>query len=165
MIDILQAALGPFIAALIALVGVVYTQNQSKKAREQQKALEQKAVDAEAYMRARQIDDSVISRLQSEVGAVQESRTRLEERLNLLREQQRADRERHENEMRAKEIAWANMQDDWRQSLQLHAAWDLLAVQHLQQIDHSLPEPPPLYPPAHSRRRREEESEGGTIEP
>lgn len=160
MIEALQAATGPLIAAVIAFLGIVYTQRQAKAAQKVQKSIEEKQVDAEAYMRARQFDDIALKRMETEASEALARSTRLESELVALRQQQTADRERHDNELRAKDITLANMQDDWRQTLQLHAAWDMLALQRLQD---ELPEPPPLYPPAHVRRARVE-GEDGTIE-
>lgn len=65
--------------------------------------------------------------------------TELEHRVDFLEDDQRAsDRER----------------EDWLRVLELHSAWDLLAIAKLRELDPSfdLPNPPPLHPPVRYRR-------------
>jgi|GEM_PF-3524825 len=42
---------------------------------------------------------------------------------------------------------WRQVTRDWRAALQLHAAWDALAIAKLHEAGIEIPEPPPLYPP------------------
>jgi len=58
-------------------------------------------------------------------------------------------------ELRAKEIVWQRVEADWREVLQVHAAWDYAALVALERhdIDHGLETPPPLYPPPGHQHR------------
>lgn len=64
--DMLAAA-GAVIAALIAVGGVIYTNRQSKKAQQATVDMENKAVDAEAYERARESYEAAIKNYLSEI--------------------------------------------------------------------------------------------------
>lgn len=70
----------------------------------------------------------------------------LESRVDELEQREEAINLAHRRET----AQWERERQDWRATLQLHAAWDHLAVTKLREIDDEaaeLPEPPPLYPP------------------
>ena len=49
---------------------------------------------------------------------------------------------------------WEREREDWLRVLQMHVAWDTLAVAKLRELapDFSLPDPPPLTPPVRGAR-------------
>lgn len=115
--------------------------------------LSKRKLGAEATQIITSAATGVVERIQIELDRTIKARDANEARLLELERQQIRDRVAHDAEMRGKEIAWANMQEDWRQSLQLHAAWDAMAVAELNAHEGThLPVPPPLYPPAHARQ-------------
>jgi predicted RNase H-like nuclease (RuvC/YqgF family) len=61
-------ALATVIAAAITVVGVIYTARASSRAGEKTRKLEEKAVDAQAYERARQSYDAAIHNYLEEIG-------------------------------------------------------------------------------------------------
>jgi hypothetical protein len=71
----------------------------------------------------------VVERLEAELTRVNGDNRRLRERISTLEYREETD----------------------RAVLQLHAAWDHLAVQKLQELGINLPAPPPLSPPPQSR--------------
>lgn len=84
---------------------------------------------AEATHLITQAASGVLSRLEAE-------NARLIRRMNALERDLEREREQRESEQR-----------EWRRCLQLHAAWDHLAIQ--KGAGGGLPEAPPLYPPSH----------------
>lgn len=117
-------------------------------------------LSADATHLITQAASGVVERIEAELGRTirvrDDALTQVLEQqsqINELREAQARQRKDFESEMRAKEQSIANMQEEWRQALQLHAAWDAMALAKLEEndIEHGLPSPPPLYPPAHRR--------------
>lgn len=74
-------------------------------------------------------------------------RARLGERVRNLEQAQEKQRQEFEAEMRAREIVWQRVEKEWREALQLHVAWDEVAILKMQEAGVELPPAPPLYPP------------------
>lgn len=75
------------IVATIGAIGAVLSFIQANRVRRDQRGLESKRVDAEAYERARQFDKEVVERLQAEIGRLQERLREEQESADELRRQ------------------------------------------------------------------------------
>ena len=51
------------------------------------------------------------------------------------------------DDWRAERARWRDREDQWRATLQLHAAWDALVYARVLDARIEVPEPPPLLPP------------------
>jgi len=106
--EIVISAAAVVISALIAFGGVVYTNKQSKEAKEKQESLERKQVENEAYLRARKIDEGVIERLQEEVGELRrqivESRDRYDRLESRFTESEQKNIQIHKELLQEKEL-------------------------------------------------------------
>jgi hypothetical protein len=49
------------------------------------------------------------------------------------------------------ELNHSEEREDWRRVLQLHVAWDYIAIEKLSHLGIELPEPPPILPPIDRR--------------
>lgn len=88
----------------------------------------------------------VASDLRTDNQALRTKQAELEARVDELEQREEAINLAHRRET----AQWERERQDWRRVLQLHAAWDHMAVTKLRETmaeDVTLPEPPPLYPP------------------
>jgi hypothetical protein len=56
-------------------------------------------------------------------------------------------REEHAAALAKMEREHSDEREDWRRVLQLHVAWDYIAIEKLTQLNIELPPPPPILPP------------------
>lgn len=84
--------IGPVVAAILVLVGVVITQRQLAKAAERTAGLEQTKVDGAAYDRAREYDREVVAGLRQDVALLRQEIASLRETLAREREDRSVER-------------------------------------------------------------------------
>ena len=133
--EILVAILGT--ASVAAVFGAVVTGLFNRR-----------KLGAEATQVITEAAKGVVERIQAELDRKTADFSRERERFTVEVQELRAAHKRQAEEftaeLEARETRWRRIEEDWRQALQLHAAWDALAVQH---AGSALPSVPPLYPP------------------
>lgn len=70
----------------------------------------------------------------------------LNEELARTREQMRQQAEKHDKELHTMARAMVREREEWHRVLQLHVAWDAIAIAKLAEFDVDLPDIPPVTP-------------------
>ena len=78
--------------------------------------------------------------------------TRLEDELKRQRDDMAAMRRDHADALVKQATEHASEREDWRRVLQLHVAWDYIAIEKMSHVGIELPPPPPILPPIDPRK-------------
>lgn len=75
---------------------------------------------------------------------------RIEAELARERERRTTERTEHREQIERMERDHCSERDEWRRVLQLHVAWDAIAIARMAEVGIELPPAPPLTPPVQS---------------
>ena len=120
-----------FAAVIVAVINAVVTRRK---------------LGAEATKIITDAASGVVERVEADNKRLRESDVRKTQRI--------ADLEERVDHLEDQERAWEREREDWLRVLELHSAWDLLAIAKLRGVTPpiDLPDPPPLTPPIRHTR-------------